>query len=95
MLTWRPARPAEYIRARLAKQAAVLHQSGQADAAWGWDETEASGQFTASRPELVHDVLAGLRAGMAAYSAHQAAHGLDDLTRPRRPHTHQNRPSRP
>ncbi|WP_158711258.1 cell wall protein [Streptomyces sp. NRRL S-1824] len=80
MLTWRPARPAEFIRARLARQASAVHQGEQADAAEGWDEAEATGVFTASRAGLVHDVLAGLAAGMATYSAHQAKRGLDDIT---------------
>ncbi|MFI5945844.1 cell wall protein [Streptomyces uncialis] len=79
MLTWRPARPAEYIRAQLAKQAAVEHQVAEFEAAEGWNEDEASGALRASRPDLVADVLAGLAQGMAAYSAHQAANGLDNL----------------
>ncbi|MFF3558268.1 cell wall protein [Streptomyces tsukubensis] len=79
MLTWRPARPAEYIRAQLAKRAAAEHQAAEFEVAEGWDEDEASGVFRASRPDLVADVLAGLAQGMAAYSAHQAANGLDNL----------------
>ncbi|MYZ34404.1 MULTISPECIES: cell wall protein [unclassified Streptomyces] len=80
MLTWRPARPAAFIRAQLAQQAAAVHQAEQLDAAEGWDEDEASAAFTASRPDLVRGVLDGLAQGMAAYSARQAAQGLDDLT---------------
>ncbi|MFD8937917.1 cell wall protein [Streptomyces sp. NPDC059578] len=79
MLTWRPARPAEYIRTQLARQAAVEHQAAEFEAAEGWNEDEASGALRASRPDLVADVLAGLAQGMAAYSAHQAANGLDNL----------------
>ncbi|MEW1551900.1 cell wall protein [Streptomyces tsukubensis] len=79
MLTWRPARPAEYIRTRLARQDAAEHQAAAFEAAEGWDEDEATGVFRASRPGLVADVLAGLAQGMATYSAHQAAHGLDNL----------------
>ncbi|MEV8364607.1 hypothetical protein [Streptomyces niveus] len=80
MLTFRPARPAEYIRAQLARQAADSHQSEQFEAAEGWDELEASGVFTASRPGLVTDVLQGLAQGLASYSARQAAQGFDDLS---------------
>ncbi|MCL7382185.1 cell wall protein [Streptomyces sp. 35G-GA-8] len=80
MLTWRPAHPAAFIRAQLAQQAAAVHQAEQFDTAEGWDETEASGAFTASRPDLVRSVLDGLAQGMAAYSARQAEQGLDDLT---------------
>ncbi|MEU4032402.1 cell wall protein [Streptomyces anulatus] len=80
MLTWRPARPAEYIRARLAQQATAQHLVTMTDIAEGWDEQEASGALGVSRPELVLDVMEGLAAGMAAYSAHQAEQGLDDLT---------------
>ncbi|MER8268025.1 cell wall protein [Streptomyces griseus] len=79
-LTWCPARPAEYIRARLAQQAEAEHALTVAIATEGWDEEGASGALGASRPELVLDVMAGLAAGMAAYSAHQAERGLDDLT---------------
>ncbi|MFJ4774270.1 hypothetical protein ACIP88_35045 [Streptomyces uncialis] len=79
MLTWRPARPAEYIRAQLAKRAAVEHQAAQLEAAEGWNEDEASGTLRVSRPALVADVLTGVAQGMAAYSAHQAANGLDNL----------------
>ncbi|MFL0028400.1 cell wall protein [Streptomyces sp. NBUL23] len=79
-LTWRPAHPAEYIRARLAQQAEAEHALTVAIATEGWDEEEASGALGASRPELVLNVMAGLAAGMAAYSAHQAEQGLDDLT---------------
>lgn len=80
MLTWRPARPAEYIRARLAQQATADHAAAAYELAEGWDEQEASGALTASRPGLVRSVLDGLAAGMAAYSARQAEYGLDDLT---------------
>ncbi|MCX4902348.1 winged helix-turn-helix domain-containing protein [Streptomyces sp. NBC_00892] len=80
MLTWRPARPAAYIRARLAQQAASEHQTQQADLAEGWDDDTAAGPLTATRPDLVHDVLAGLRTGLATYSARQAEQGLDDLS---------------
>ncbi|MEU5161226.1 cell wall protein [Streptomyces sp. NPDC020875] len=79
MLTWRPARPAEYIRTRLARQAAAEHQAAELEAAEGWNDDEAAGTFRASRPDLVADVLAGLAQGLAAYSAHQAANGLDNL----------------
>ncbi|WP_143673764.1 hypothetical protein [Streptomyces sp. or20] len=80
MLTWRPARPAEYIRALLAQQATSEHVVTMTDIAEGWDEQEASGALGVSRPDLVLDVMEGLAAGMAAYSAHQAEQGLDDLT---------------
>ncbi|MFB7211076.1 hypothetical protein [Streptomyces sp. NPDC056255] len=80
MLTWRPARPAEYIRARLARQATTEHTAAAYEVAEGWDEQEASGTLTASAPGLVRSVLDGLAAGMAAYSARQAECGLDDLT---------------
>ncbi|MFJ8855659.1 cell wall protein [Streptomyces sp. NPDC102437] len=79
-LTWRPARPAEYIRARLARQATAEHRAEQADLAEGWDEDTVAGPLTATRPDLVRDVLAGLRTGLATYSARQAEQGLDDLT---------------
>ncbi|WP_406016806.1 cell wall protein (plasmid) [Streptomyces sp. NBC_00984] len=80
MLTWRPSRPAAYIRARLAKQATAEHVAAAHEVAEGWDEQEASGTLTASKPGLVRSVLDGLAAGMAAYSARQAERGLDDLT---------------
>lgn len=80
MLTWRPSRPAAYIRARLAKQATAEHAAAAYEVAEGWDEQEASGTLTASKPGLVRSVLDGLAAGMAAYSARQAERGLDDLT---------------
>lgn len=80
MLTRRPARPAEYIRARLAQQATADHAAAVYELAEGWDEQEASGALTASRPDLVRSVLDGLAGGMAAYSARQAEHNLDDLT---------------
>ncbi|WP_331726473.1 hypothetical protein [Streptomyces uncialis] len=60
LLTWRPARPAEYIRTRLARQATAEHQAAEFEAAEGWDEDEAAGAFRASRPDLVANVLAGL-----------------------------------
>lgn len=80
MLTWRPAQPAEYIRVQLAKRASVEHQVAAYETAEGWDELEASGVLAASRPDLVRNVLDGLAAGLAAYSARQAEQGLDDLT---------------
>ncbi|MCX4657356.1 hypothetical protein OG249_36455 [Streptomyces microflavus] len=80
MLTWRPARPAAYIRARLAQQSTAEHAAAELDVAEGWDEQQASQALGASRPELVLDVLEGLAAGMAAHSARQAELGLDDLT---------------
>lgn len=80
MLTWRPARPAAYIRARLAQQSTAEHVAAELDVAEGWDAQEASRALGASRPELVLDVLEGLAAGMAAHSARQAELGLDDLT---------------
>ncbi|MFF8423124.1 cell wall protein [Streptomyces sp. NPDC015680] len=80
MLTWRPSRPAAYIRARLAQQATAEHAAAAYEVAEGWDEQEASGTLTASAPGLVRSVLDGLAAGMAAYSARQAQYGLDDLT---------------
>ncbi|WP_239476257.1 hypothetical protein [Streptomyces sp. CS090A] len=58
-LTWRPARPAAYIRARLAQQATAEHQSAAAELAEGWDEQEASGPLAASSPDLVRSVLDG------------------------------------
>lgn len=80
MLTWRPARPAEYIRAQLDRQAVMEHLAEQVDVTERWDETEASGAFVASSPGLIAGILEGLAQGMAAYSAQQAAHGLDDLS---------------
>lgn len=80
MLTWRPTRPAAYIRARLAQQAAAEHQAVAYEIAEGWDEREASGPFAASSPDLVRSVLDGLAQGLATYSARQAELGLDDLT---------------
>lgn len=80
MLTWRPARPAAYIRARLAQQSTAEHAAAELDVAEGWDAQEASRALGASRPELMLDVLEGLAAGMAAHSARQAELGLDDLT---------------
>ncbi|WP_405809195.1 hypothetical protein OG524_04710 [Streptomyces sp. NBC_01520] len=79
MLTWRPTRPAEYIRVQLAKQVSSEHTADQCEAAEGWNEEEASGALAASRPDLVRSVLDGLAAGLAAYSATQAERGLDDL----------------
>lgn len=80
MLTWNPARPAAYIRARLAQQAAAEHAAAVYDAAESWDEAAATRAFTVSRPGLMLDVIQGLAVGMAAYSARQAEQGLDDLT---------------
>lgn len=80
MLTWRPARPAAYIRARLAPQAAAEHAAAALEAAESWNASAAFGAFTAPRAELLLDLLQGVAAGMAAYSAMQAARGLDDLT---------------
>ncbi|CAM5325374.1 cell wall protein [Streptomyces griseus] len=79
-LTWRPARPAAYIRARLAQQATAEHQTAAAELAEGWDEQEASGPLAASSPDLVRSVLDGLAEGLATYSARQAELGLDDLS---------------
>ncbi|MFB7852414.1 cell wall protein [Streptomyces sp. NPDC056053] len=79
MLTWRPARPAEYIRARLDRQATDEHQARQADLGEGWDETAASGPLRASRPGLVHNVLALLNEGLATFAERQAELGFDDL----------------
>ncbi|MEU0102946.1 cell wall protein [Streptomyces sp. NPDC006267] len=79
-LTWHPARPAAYIRARLAQQATAEHQTAAAEAAEGWDEQAASGPLAASSPDLVRSVLDGLAHGLAAHSARQAELGLDDLT---------------
>ncbi|MFE4692109.1 cell wall protein [Streptomyces sp. NPDC056749] len=79
-LTWRPARPAAYIRARLAQQATAEHQTAAAEVAEGWDEQEASGPLAASNPDLVRSVLDGLAEGLATHSARQAEFGLDDLT---------------
>ncbi|MGC5543675.1 cell wall protein [Streptomyces griseus] len=79
-LTWRPARPAAYIRARLAQQATAEHQSAAAELAEGWDEQAASGPLAASSPDLVRSVLDGLAEGLATYSARQAELGLDDLS---------------
>ncbi|MEE1735474.1 cell wall protein [Streptomyces sp. BE147] len=79
-LTWRPARPAAYIRARLARQATAEHQTAAAEVAEGWDEQEASGPLAVSSPDLVRSVLDGLAEGLATYSARQAELGLDDLT---------------
>ncbi|WP_052489857.1 hypothetical protein [Streptomyces sp. 150FB] len=80
MLTWRPARPANFIRAQLLRQSAATHHAQQLEAAEGWDEDEAAGAFTASRPDLVRSVLDGLAQGLSTYSARQAEQGLDDLT---------------
>lgn len=79
MLTWCPARPAEYIRVQLAKQATAEHVAAEFEAE-GWDEEEASGALFASEPGLVRSVLDGLAQGLATYSARQAEQGLDDLT---------------
>ncbi|GGS24526.1 hypothetical protein GCM10010284_66830 [Streptomyces rubiginosohelvolus] len=80
MLTWSPARPAAYIRVRLARQAAAEHAAAAYDEAEGWDEVVATRAFTVPRPELALDVMRGLVEGMAAYSARQAEQGLDDLS---------------
>ncbi|MEV1040435.1 hypothetical protein AB0J01_27850 [Streptomyces sp. NPDC050204] len=80
MLTWRPDRPAEYIRSRLIQQANAEHRARQASLAGSWDDTDTGRAFRASRPDLVRNVLGGLAVGLAAYSAHQAERGLDDLT---------------
>ncbi|MGW5991500.1 cell wall protein [Streptomyces anulatus] len=79
-LTWQPANPAAYIRARLAQQATAEHQTAAAEVAEGWDEQAASGPLAASSPDLVRSVLDGLAEGLATYSARQAELGLDDLT---------------
>ncbi|MFH9568441.1 cell wall protein [Streptomyces globisporus] len=79
-LTWRPARPAAYIRARLAQQATAEHQTAAAEVAEGWDDQAASGPLAASSPDLLRSVLDGLAEGLATYSARQAELGLDDLT---------------
>lgn len=79
-LTWRPAQPAAYIRARLAQQATAEHQTAAAEVAEGWDEQAASGPLAASSPDLVRSVLDGLAEGLATYSARQAELGLDDLS---------------
>ncbi|MFC9035364.1 hypothetical protein [Streptomyces arboris] len=80
MLAWRPTRPAEYIRTRLAQQATADHVVTMAVITEGWDEQGATGALGVSRPELVLDVMEGLAAGMASYPAQQAEQGLDDLT---------------
>lgn len=79
MLTWRPARPAEYIRVQLANQATAEHVAAELEAE-GWDEQEASRALFASEPGLVRSVLDGLAQGLATYSARQAEQGLDDLS---------------
>ncbi|MFD6275052.1 hypothetical protein ACFWFI_05690 [Streptomyces sp. NPDC060209] len=80
MLTWRPARPAEYIRVQLARQASAEHTAAALETPELWDNDAAPGAFTAPRQDLVRSVLDGLAAGMAAYSARQTEQGLDDLT---------------
>ncbi|WP_371611850.1 cell wall protein [Streptomyces clavifer] len=78
MLTWRPTRPAEYIRVQLAKQAAAEHTAAVLGTpeTWADDVTRA---FVAPCPDLVRSVMDGLAAGLATYSAMQAELGLDDL----------------
>ncbi|WP_157866847.1 cell wall protein [Streptomyces sp. Root55] len=78
MLTWRPARPAEYIRVQLAKQAAAEHTLAVLGTPeyWADDVTRA---FVAPCPDLVRSVMDGLAVGLATYSAMQAELGLDDL----------------
>ncbi|MEU5617553.1 cell wall protein [Streptomyces sp. NPDC047802] len=80
MLTWRPARPAEYIRVQLARQASAEHTAAALETPEFWDNDAVPGPFTAPRQDLVRSVLDGLAAGMARYSARQAEQGLDDLT---------------
>ncbi|WP_329046692.1 cell wall protein [Streptomyces sp. NBC_01422] len=80
MLTWRPARPAEYIRAQLARQASAEHTAASLETPEPWFNDAAPGAFAAPREDLVRSVLDGLAAGMAAYSARQTEQGLDDLT---------------
>lgn len=80
MLTWRPARPAEYIRVQLARQTSAEHTAAALETPEPWDNDAAPAAFTASRLDLVRSVLDGLAAGMAAHSARQAEQGLDDLT---------------
>ncbi|MFB8030619.1 MULTISPECIES: cell wall protein [unclassified Streptomyces] len=79
MLTWRPARPAEYIRVQLARQAYAERTAGELVTPDPWDNSAAVA-FTAPRQDLVRSVLDGLAAGMAVYSARQIEQGLDDLT---------------
>ncbi|MFG3545750.1 cell wall protein [Streptomyces clavifer] len=78
MLTWRPARPAEYIRVQLAKQAAAEHTAAVLGTPETWADDVAHA-FVAPRPDLVRSVMDGLAAGLATYSAMQAELGLDDL----------------
>ncbi|MFE7758335.1 cell wall protein [Streptomyces sp. NPDC057429] len=78
MLTWRPARPAEYIRVQLAKQAAAEHTAAVLGTPETWADDVAHA-FVAPRPDLVRSVMDGLAAGLATYSATQAELGLDDL----------------
>ncbi|MDX2622709.1 hypothetical protein AB0D68_33510 [Streptomyces sp. NPDC048212] len=80
MLTWRPARPAEYIRVQLARQASAEHTAAALETPECWDNDAVPGAFTAPRLDLVRSVLDGLAAGMTKYSARQAEQGLDDLT---------------
>ncbi|MFF4249470.1 cell wall protein [Streptomyces sp. NPDC001822] len=80
MLTWRPARPAEYIRVQLARQASAEHTAAALETPEPWDNEAAPGVFTAPRWDLVRSVLDGLAAGLAAYSVRQSEQGLDDLT---------------
>ncbi|MFE9913060.1 cell wall protein [Streptomyces clavifer] len=79
MLTWRPARPAEYIRIQLAKQTAAEHTATVLGTPDSGADDEAPGAFVAPRPDLVRSVMDGLAAGLATYSATQAELGLDDL----------------
>ncbi len=80
MLTWRPARPAEYIRVQLARQASAEHTAAALETSEPWGDDVAPRAFIAPRQELVRSVLDGLAAGLAAYSARQSEQGLDDLT---------------
>ncbi|MFJ8870797.1 cell wall protein [Streptomyces sp. NPDC102473] len=80
MLTWRPTRPAEYIRVQLARQASAAHTAAALATPDLWGNDVVPAAFTASREDLVRSVLDGLAAGIAVYSARQTEHGLDDLT---------------
>ncbi|MFM9373312.1 cell wall protein [Streptomyces sp. Da 82-17] len=77
-MSWRPASPAAYLRAELARRQANDEQAAAVAAQFELEHC-AQGPWTASAPSLVADVLDGLRRGMAAYSANQRANGLDDL----------------
>jgi hypothetical protein len=74
---WRPAAPANFIRAQLAKEAAPLAPLDDAEAIPGYDTP---GTFTAPTVDLMQEILAANARGMAAYSARQAERGLDNLT---------------